>query len=175
MDTKLAKNIQQYIELVYSQKSPMSAIISLEERKNAACHKLKMDPKSKEVQDIFNLVDENIRDGIIEFLCKNESNEFMNLMSDQHLFLQIQLIKITPITPSDDDEKMLKAMNLKTTMSLKAEEVLERINASYLKIFKGSSEINAAKKKVMWLTLEQRVKQRDEARQKQLEASVQPE
>src|SRR6185503_4695291 len=108
------------------------------------------------------LQDEKSRDAIIEYLCKQESNEYMNLMSDSHLFLEIQILKMTPLTISDDDEKMMKAINLKTTMSAKGEELLTRMNASYLKIFKGTTEIKEAKKKVNWITLEQRIKKREE-------------
>lgn len=167
MDAKIQKNLQQYIDLVYSQKSPLIHIINLDERKKKACNQLKIDPKSEGFKKIIELQDEKSRDIIIDYLCKNETNEFMNLMSDQQLFLDIQYLKMTPLTVTDDEEKMLKAMNLKTTMSLKAEELLTRMNVSYVKIFKGDAEIKEAKKKVNWTSLEQRIKKRDEQREKE--------
>lgn len=167
MDTKLQKNVQQYIQLVYSSKSPFSQVISLDERKRAACKKVGFDYQDEKIKQIIDLHDEKVRDMVIEYLWTNETHEVMNLMSDSHIYLQIQELKMTPLTISDDEEKMLKAMNLKTTMSQKAKELMENMNAAYLKIFKGPAEINAAKKKVNWITLEQRIKDRDEKRKKE--------
>jgi hypothetical protein len=172
MSTKLQKNIQQYIELVYSQKSQFINIINIDERKKTVCKHLKIDTSDPDVKKIMDLQDEKSRDTIIEFLCKNESNELMNLMSDQQLFLDIQYLKMTPLTPSEDEEKMLKAMNLKTTMSVKAEELITRMNVSYLKIFQGTAEVKEAKKKINWTSLEQRIKRRDEQREKEKETQV---
>lgn len=175
MDSKLKKNIDQYIQLVYAEKSPLSNIINLNERKSAACKKLGLDPASPEIKKIIDLQDETYRDLIIDYMCKNESNEVMDLMSNQHLFLEIQILKMTPLnTENADEEKILKAVNLKTTMSEKSEELLSRINASYLKIFKGQAEIAAAKKKVNWTTLEQRIKKRDEQKQALVQQNQQP-
>jgi hypothetical protein len=174
MSTKLQKNIQQYIELVYSQKSPLIQVSSLDERKKLACKQLKIDPADPDVKKIIDLQDEKSRDSIIEFCCKNESNELLNLMSDQHLFLDIQYLKLTPLQIVEDEEKMLKAMNLKTTMSMKAEELLSRMNLSYIKIFKGDAEIKEAKKKINWLSFEQRIKRRDEQREKEKKETPQP-
>lgn len=166
-------NIQQYIELVYSEKSPLSNIMNLHEKKIAACRKVGMSPDTQQAKRIMNLEDEKTREQIIDYMCQNESNEFMNLMSDQQLFWDIQEHKMKPLVSTDDDEKMAKAMNLRNTMSVNSKELLLRINESYKIIFKGPQEISAAKKKVNWLTLEQRIKKRDEQRLNQ-PASVPP-
>lgn len=167
MSTKVQKNIQQYIELVYSEKSQFTHILNINDRKKVVCKHLKLNPEDDDVKKLIDLQDEKCRDTIIEYLCKNESNEYMNLLSDQQLFLDIQYLKMTPLIPSDDEEKMLKSMNLKTTMSQKAEELNNRMAESYKKIFKGGPEISEAKKKIKWTTFEQRIKKRDEQRAKE--------
>lgn len=167
MDAKIQKNVQRYIELVYSEKSPLAEIQSLQERKITACKKVGFDHTNEDIKKIIDLQNEKARDMILEYCCKNESPEYMNLLSDAHLFLELQVLKMTPLTPTEDEEKMLKAINLKTAMSSKSEELLARMNASYIKVFKGESEAKEAKKKVSWITFEQRIKQRDEMRKKQ--------
>ena len=165
MATNITKNIEQYIDLVYSQKSPLIGITNLHERKLAACKKLKLDPEAEETKKITELKDDKICNAVIEHLWKNESTEFMDLMSDSHLLLELQIMKMTPLTITDDEEKNLKAVNLKTTISAKSKELIEKMNVSYSKIFKGPAEISAAKKKVSWMTFEQRIKKRDEQKQ----------
>lgn len=166
MDSKLSKNIAQYIQLVYSEKSKLVEIKSLQERKITACKKVGWDHEDAEVKKIIDLQDIKTRDSILEYICKNNSPEYMNLLTDAHLLLQLQELKLMPLTPDEDEEKLLKSYNLKTTMSLKSQELLDRMNIAYEQIFKGQNEIKEAKKKVMWKTLEDRIKQRDEIRLK---------
>ena len=53
--TKLTKNVQTYIELVYSEKSELNHIADLEERKKTACEKAKLDYEDAKTQDIIHM------------------------------------------------------------------------------------------------------------------------
>lgn len=155
MDTKLTKNIQQYIELVYSERSELNSIQDLEERKRKACEKAKLDPAEASIQDIMHMKDKMVSEQIFEYLRQQNSNEFILLISDQHLFWELMQRNMKPLAEGGEDE--LKDLDLKTKISEKSEGLLARIDARYKKIFKGDAEQSVATK-VIQKTPEQRLK-----------------
>lgn len=161
MDTKLSKNIQSYIELVYSEKSELNIIQDLEERKRTACQKAKLDPSSEAMQSVIRMQDKTVNDQIFEYLRQNNSNEFILLISDQHLFWELMQRNAKPMAEGIDAE--LKDLDLKTKISEKAEQLLERIVLRRKKIFKGEEEDKMAEDKIRILSPEQRLKQRKSA------------
>jgi len=158
MDAKLSKNIQSYIELVYSEKSELNIIADLEERKRTACQKAKLDPAAEDVKLILQMRDKTVNEQIFEYLRQQNSNEFILLISDQHLFWELMQRNAKPMAEGIDAE--LKDLDLKTKISEKAEQLLERIVLRRNKIFKGDAEDKMAEDKIRILSPEQRLKQR---------------
>lgn len=154
MDTKLAKNIQTYIELVYSEKSDMNIIQDLGERKKMACEKSKLDYNSDAIQSIVNMKDLIVNEQIFEFLRTQNSNDYVLLISDQHLFWELMQRNAKPMAESGDAE--LKDCDLKLKISEKCEPLLDRIKARYKSIFIGEAEQKVAENKMK--TAEQRLK-----------------
>lgn len=150
-------SIDKYIELVYSEDSPLNAMEDIVERKKEAAKRAALDPKL--TQDVIDLKDEKSRKRIFEYLSKTQSNNFITLISDQELFWEMQFRKMTPLKEgTEDDEKMMKNINLKTTISIKANELMERIEGMYRRIYKHEPEMKMAQKHIRMLTPEQRIK-----------------
>jgi hypothetical protein len=150
-----------YISLLYSKDSELNKISSLDERKKEACKKAGLDYAKS--QDIINLKDKKINREIFDFLSSENPNEYVMLISDQQLFWEMQHIKMEPLdrgTGSNllDDESILKSINLKNTVSAKSEELLERINRTYEKIYNHKDEIEMAKQHLRLMRPEERVK-----------------
>jgi hypothetical protein len=166
MDSKLQKNIQQYIQLVYSEKSELNIIENLEERKKKACEKAKLDYASEAVQKIIHIKDKEANTLIFEHCRTTCSNEFYLYMADQHLFWEQTQILMEPLkkitedgkTEEIDEEAMMKRTNLKDTISRNCEKLLERLNTRRLSIFKGEAESKMAAEKIRSLRPEQRLK-----------------
>lgn len=162
---KISKNISQYIELVYSEKSELNSIQDLEERKKTACEKAKLDYADPDIQRMLHIKDKQVNDKIFAFCERQCPNEFYLLISKQHLFWEQQQILMEPLkkvledgkTQEVDDEQMLKRINLKNTISEKSETLLESINLLRSKIFTGEQEHKMAEEKIRALSLEQRL------------------
>lgn len=155
------KKTLKYISLLYSKDSELNKISSLDERKKEACKKAGLDYAKS--QDIINLKDKKINREIFDFLSSENPNEYVMLISDQQLFWEMQHIKMEPLdrgTGSNllDDESILKSINLKNTVSAKSEELLERINRTYEKIYNHKDEIEMAKQQLRLMRPEERVK-----------------
>lgn len=145
MDTKLAKNIQQYIELVYSEKSDLNTIQDLDERKKTACEKAKLDHSSDVIQKMLKMQDKDTNEQIFDFLIANNREEFILYISDQHLFYELQKRQMKSMKDDDSDSE-LKDLDLKTKISEKSEQLLERIKVRRAKLFGGKDEQEAAAK-----------------------------
>lgn len=148
--------IDKYIELVYSEDSPLNTMEDIVERKKEAAKRAGLD--AKVIQDVIDLKDEKSRKRIFEYLSKTQSNNFITLISDQELFWEMQFRKMTPLKDEEDDDKMMKNINLKTTISVKANELMERIDGMYRRIYKHEPEMKMAQKHIRMLTPEQRIK-----------------
>jgi hypothetical protein len=152
-NTKLGKNIEQYIHLVYSDKSELNRIQDLEERKKVACEKAKL--KYDDNLDMIHMKDDKVNEAIFDFLRKQTPNKFILLISNQHLFWEMQQKLMKPLKADDDDEEScLKEVNLKNTISEKSDSLLERIEKLYKDVFRDTESVSMAVTKVRALTPE---------------------
>lgn len=146
-----------YIQHLYSKDSELNKIASLDERKKEACKRAGLDWEKS--QDIVNLKDKKINREIFDFLSSENPNEYVMLVSDQQLFWEMQHIKMESLdTDKADEESILKSINLKNTISAKSEELLERINRTFEKIYNHKDEIEMAKQQLRIMRPEERVK-----------------
>lgn len=157
---KISKNIEQYIELVYSEKSDLNKIVDLQERKKQACIKAKLNFNDESVQLIVNMKDEKVNPRIFDYLTSQNSNDFILLLSDQHLFLQMQQRLMEPLAQTQNTDSDLKDLDLKTKISEKSESLLERMKLRYSKIFKGDHEQEFAIQKIRLMRPEERIKKK---------------
>lgn len=148
--------IDKYIELVYSEDSPLNNMEDIMARKKEAAKRAGVEDKL--IKDLIELKDDRSRKRIFDYLSKTQSNIFITLISDQELFWEMQFRKMTPLKEEEDDDKMMKNINLKTTISVKANELMERIDALYRRIYKHEPEMKMAQKQIRMLTPEQRIK-----------------
>lgn len=141
--SKLQKNIQQYIELMYSEQSELSTIVDLSEKQRTACQRAKLDFDSEEVQKLVLLTDTKFRDQVFEYICSNNSLEYSLTMSDLHLLHNMQRKLIEPLDDADE-----KSINLRNQMSEKADALLARITTRIQRIFRGKEETKLAMEKM---------------------------
>lgn len=160
--TKLAKNVQQYIELVYSEKSDLNHIADLEERKKVACDKVKLDYSAEKTKEIIHLKNEDVNTAIFEYLRKKGSNKYILLLANQQLYWE-QMQKLMEPLKGTDDDSSLKEVNLKNTISEKSEHLLERIEKLYLQIFKEQAVIEIASGRIRAQRPEERLKMQKSA------------
>lgn len=155
--TKLAKNVQQYIDLVYSEKSPLNHIGDLEERKKTAAAKANLDYNDPKTKEILHLQNEDVNIAIFEHLRRKASNKYILLLANQQLYWE-QMQKLMQPLKGTDDDSSLKEVNLKNTISEKSEQLLERIEKLYLQIFKDQAIIDVASEKIRMKRPEERLK-----------------
>jgi hypothetical protein len=159
-NAKISKNIEQYIELVYSEKSELNTVQDLQERKKQACAKAKLNFNDEAVQLIVTMKDEKVRAKIFDYLVSQNSNDFILLVSDQHLFWQMQQRLMEPLAQTTNTDSDLKDLDLKTKISEKSESLLERIKMRYRSIFKGESEQEIGAQKIRLMRPEERLKKK---------------
>ena len=153
--------IDKYIRLLYGKDSELNHILELNERKKTACLKAGLDPKEPASQAIMDLKNDKVNDQIFEFMRQNNPLEHIQLISDTQLFFEILKRKMQPLDDDLDDDVMLKNINLKTTMSQKSEELLDRIKRLHKEIYQTSAEIEMAEGKIRkMISPEARVKQK---------------
>ena len=158
--------IKKYIELVYSQESELNKIENLADKKKTAMEKVGIDPKSDVAQSIMLLKNKDVTPKILAYMEANNSNKCALLNSRRQLFWELQERLMKPLTSSYkngeteievDDEALLKAVNLKTTISDKAEELIKGIERLQSEIYIGKEETEAADMKRLG-RLEDRIK-----------------
>lgn len=157
------KKTLKYISLLYSKDSELNKISSLDERKKEACKKAGLDWDKS--QDIVNLKDKKINREIFDFLSSENPNEYVMLVSDQQLFWEMQHIKMEPLDRGAgekmlDDDQILKNMNLKNTLAVNDEKLLEKIMRTYEKIYKTPAEIEMAQEQLRMMRPEERIKKK---------------
>lgn len=152
-----------YIQHLYSKDSDLNKIAGLDERKKEACKRAGLDWEKS--QDIINLKDKNINREIFDFLSSENPNEYVMLVSDQQLFWEMQHIKMEPLDRGAgekmlDDDQILKNMNLKNTLAVNDEKLLEKIMRTYEKIYKTPAEIEMAQEQLRMMRPEERIKKK---------------
>lgn len=152
-----------YIQDLYSKDSDLNKIASLDERKKEACKRAGLDWEKS--QDIVNLKDKKINREIFDFLSSENPNEYVMLVSDQQLFWEMQHIKMEPLDRGAgekmlDDDQILKNMNLKNTLAVNDEKLLEKIMRTYEKIYKTPAEIEMAQEQIRMMRPEERIKKK---------------
>lgn len=146
------EDIEKYIELMYSQKSTLNKIEDLSERKIQAATKAKLNPEDPEIKNIMELKNEKVRVKIINYLNKNNSNLFVKLISDQQLFWNMQQRLMKPLEDEDDTSKLM-------AISEKSEELVERIEKNYQKLYGQPELVEEAKNVIRMISPEQRLKE----------------
>lgn len=153
--------IENYIQLVYSKETELIGILDLNDRKLKACSLVGLDPEQPASKEIMALANEDIRLKVFDYLKSSSPLNYIQYISDVQLFWEIQARKMRPLADTPDDELALKNLNLKTTMSAKSEELLDRINKLAKEIFQGTEEMKMAEDKIRKLpTAENRLKQK---------------
>lgn len=152
-----------YIQYLYSKDSDLNKIASLDERKKEACKRAGLDWEKS--QDIVNLKDKKINREIFDFLSSENPNEYVMLVSDQQLFWEMQHIKMEPLDRGAgekmlDDDQILKNMNLKNTLAVNDEKLMEKIMRTYEKIYKTPAEIEMAQEQLRMMRPEERIKKK---------------
>ncbi len=151
--------IEKYIQLVYSKESELIVIQDFNARKIKACVQVGLDPDQPASKEIMELASDDIRSQVFEYLKSSSPLNYIQYSSDLQLFWEIQARKMRPLADTNDDELALKNLNLKTTMSQKSEELLDRINKLAREVFQGEEEMKMAEDRIRKLpTAEQRLK-----------------
>jgi hypothetical protein len=162
MDTK----IQNYIRLVYSDKSDLNDITNLEDRKKQACERAKLPYDDEKTQEIVHMKNKDVNTAIFNFCAEQCPYEFNLLISKEHLFLEQMQMLMEPLKKTTDDgktiedvdeERMMKRINLKNTISEKSETLLISINELRTKIWKGTVEQKVAEAKIKSQRMEDRL------------------
>jgi len=147
------EEIKRYIELMYNKNSDLNKIEDLKERKIQAAIKAKLDPNDPEVIKIMELKNEKVRGEIIEYLNRCNSNAFVKLIGDQQLFWGLQQILMKPLEDEVDTNKLM-------TISERSEELVERIENGYKKIYLEQELADEGKKVIKMISPEMRLKQK---------------
>jgi hypothetical protein len=165
MESKLQKNVEQYIQLVYSEKSELNQVQDLEDRKKQACQKAKLNYDLPEVQDIIHLRNEAVNEKVFEHLRTQNRNDYILLVSDQHLFWEMQQRQIEPLDRpvNNDKDTVLKDLDLKTKLSEKSDQLLVRIKSRYKDVFGENEEVEMASKKIRLMRPEDRLSSKKSA------------
>lgn len=157
MEKIKAKGIEQYIALVYSEKSTLNNIQDLAERKKTACQRAKLNYDDESVQDIVNMKNKEVNEQITDYIIANNSNDFVLLISDQHLFWWIQQRLMDPPKSGEDEEADITK---KTKMSIQGGELLIRIKERQKIVFGNDALIQVAIQKVKHRRYEDRLKEK---------------
>jgi hypothetical protein len=150
MELKNSTKLKKYLQSMYSQESELNHIQDLETRKKKACAIAGMPWDDEATQDIVSLKNEEVNDVIFDFLTRENPLEYVQLITDQQLFYDLQKKKLL-----GDPKAHLLAKQ--------ADEMLPRIKAAYQAIYKEKEIMDIAEKKIRRMTPEQRIKMRMQA------------
>ncbi len=145
--------ILDYIERLYSLKSPLNQIDNLDERKLEACQMAKLNPKDEEVKAIMALKNKDVLDLIFYYIevCEN-NNVFSSLVSRQQLFSNLQ----REIMGTDVKQAL--------EFSNKSDQLRSQIEKDYAELYEktGGKELaEKAQKLVRVVRLEDRLKKKN--------------
>lgn len=138
---------------MYSKDSALNKIEDLNERKIKAAVKAGLDPETPEIKYMMELKEERVRVEIVNFLNRNNPNDYIKLISDQQLFwsLQARLVKAL-----DDDDNL----DLLLKISERSEELIERIKKFKQRVYEEPALIEEAEKIIRMVSPEQRLKEK---------------
>lgn len=150
--------ILNYIRLAYDKDSALNVIENLSEKKSKA-----MEMSGIDRQEITSMQNEDVNELIFTYLgVYSNDNNYHNLISNQHLYWQMQEIMMSPLDVKSDPDVMLKCIILKDTISEKSGKLLARINKQKKEIWKTEDvEViadNMIRKTVAIKSAEQRLK-----------------
>lgn len=145
---------------MYDQKSKLNKVQNLQERKEEAAKKAKMDITKKPIQDIMDMKNEDVNRLIFYYLSYfQHNNRFDLLMSDQQLFWNIQKILKDPIEDGLTKEQIVEEIDTRAALSKRGHEIQARIDYLYSEIYGGDMEEIAQMEVRKMLTPEIRLKQ----------------
>lgn len=154
-----------YIEAMYNRKSPLNKIQELENRKQAACEKAKLNPNEDWVIKMMNFEDESISELVFVYLgIFQNSNRYHKLMSDQQLYWSMMKLIFKPFDEDtlSDEDKAEQKMKLRNSISDQADKLLTKIEYSYSQIYGTNDVIEMAEMHVRkLLTPELRLLQKE--------------
>lgn len=144
--------IDRYIELMYSKDSEFNKIDDLNERKERAAVKAGLDIAQPETKNMMELKNEHFRVKVVNYLQKQQPNDFIKLLADQQLFFNMQQRLMKPLDDDDDTSKLMQ-------ISEQSEYLIERIEKFKKKIYLQPELIEEAEKKIRVMTPEMRLKE----------------
>lgn len=148
--TKTSPKLKKYLQAMYSQASELNHVQDLETRKKKACEIAGLPWSAESTQDIVNLKNTDVNDLIFDFLTKENPLEYVQLITDQQLFYDLQKKKLL-----GDPKAHLLAKQ--------ADEMLPRIKATYQSIYREKEIMDVAENRIRRMTPEQRIKMRMQA------------
>lgn len=144
--------MEQYMHLMYSKDSEFNKIDDLNERKERAALKAGLDIAQPEVKNIMDLKNERFRIEVVNFLQKQQPNDFIKLLADQQLFFNMQQRLLRPLEDDDDTSKLMQ-------ISQQSEDLIERIERFKKKVYLQPELIEQAEAKIRIMTPEARLKE----------------
>lgn len=144
--------MEQYMHLMYSKDSEFNKIDDLNERKERAALKAGLDIAQPEVKNIMDLKNEKFRIEVVNFLQKQQPNDFIKLLADQQLFFNMQQRLLRPLEDDDDTSKLMQ-------ISQQSEDLIERIERFKKKVYLQPELIEQAEAKIRIMTPEARLKE----------------
>lgn len=149
---KKQTEIDRYIELMYSKDSEFNKIDDLNERKERSALKAGLDIAQPETKNLMELKNESFRVRVVNFLQKQQPNDFIKLLADQQLFFNMQQRLMRPLDDDDDTNKLMQ-------ISEQSEYLIDRIEKFKKKIYFQVELIEEAEKKIRVMTPEMRLKE----------------
>lgn len=156
--------ILQYIEYTYSKESELiQSYPSLKKRKEMAVVKSGLDIKDDFVQELMELQainkeeDEFVKaiTSLINFYLKNQcDNAFEMLISNQQMFWEFQARIRKPMSEDLDEDKALKAVEIKDKLARASEEAHKRIQNLYKEIYGEEDKMQKEAEKIVRITPE---------------------
>ena len=145
------EKIDRYIKLMYSQGSKLNHIQDLEERKMKAAKQAGWTDIDETITEIMQMKDATVNKKIFNFLCKNNSNRYVKLVSDQQLYWSMMQKNMEL---QGTDHQNLSAAN---KLSGECEDLLKRIESTYAELFLEKEVVMIAEKQVKAMTFEERM------------------
>lgn len=131
-----------YLAELYEQKSEFNSIQSILERKKEICIKVGLDPAKPDIAEVINLENQDFNELAFHyqsyFKC---NNTFQQMMTDQHLFWNLQRTLNAQMEHTDDEEEMMKKFDRRNKLSKIADETQRRINGYLTEMYKDDEEM----------------------------------
>lgn len=130
-----------YICEFYSQHSELNKIQDLQERKEAACAMVKLNPKDPYIEEILAMKQEQVNELVFHYLSfYQNSNRFNKLISDQQLLFNMLSILRKPIDETLDEDELEKKMKSRANISQLADGLISSCDRLMSEIY-GEKEV----------------------------------